>query len=291
MAPSTSDLLRQWNWEPSVLLGLVAVTIAYFYAIGPLRRKYDLGPPAALKQRAYFVIAMLVCAVALLSPIDAIGDEYLFTVHMVQHLMLAALWPPLVLMSIPGWLVRPLLRRTAIAATIAALASPVNALLLFNADIYAWHIPVLYDATLTNEAVHICEHLSFMAFGLLNWWPVLNPVREQRLSYPMQMLYLFAEGTIMMVLGIVFTFSPVAFYSPYVSAPRLWGLSAVNDQQLGGLTMWYPGNFPYAVLMCVAFYRWFDDRQPADMLDSVSSDDPIPYNESPQAQGTGAGVR
>ncbi|GAC1507139.1 MAG: cytochrome c oxidase assembly protein [Chloroflexota bacterium] len=290
MVPSNQALLTQWNWAPSILIGLLAVVCGYFYAVGPLRRKRHLGPPATVKQVTYCVLAMVVVVIALLSPIDAIGDRYLFTVHMVQHLLLAALWPPLLLLSIPDWLVRPLFRRR-IWGSPAPATTPVAALLLFNADVYAWHVPALYDATLTNEMIHIVEHLSFMAVGLVNWWPVLSPMREQRLSYPIQMLYLFAEGTFMMGLGILFTFSPFAFYSPYVSAPRLWGLSAVNDQQLGGLTMWYPGNLPYAFLLSVAFYRWFDEQDPAYEASSASSEESIPYNESPQIHGSGAGAR
>jgi putative membrane protein len=90
---------------------------------------------------------------------------------------------------------------------------------------------------------------------------VLSPIQEQRLEYPLQLLYLFANGMFMMVLGILFTFAPDPFYSPYVAAPRLWSISASTDQQLGGLVMWYPGNVPYAVALVVAFYRWFDSGQ------------------------------
>jgi cytochrome c oxidase assembly factor CtaG len=107
-----------------------------------------------------------------------------------------------------------------------------------------------------------------MAFGLINWWPVLSPIREQRLSYPLQVLYLFADGMFMMVLGIVFTFSPIVFYSPYLAAPRLWGISALTDQQLGGLIMWYPGNIPYAISLIAAFYKWFEGGEEASPAQS-----------------------
>jgi len=271
--------LTQWNWEPSIIIGLSAVTAGYGYVCGPLRERRNLGPAVNRKQITYFAMAMVTVALALLSPIDAIGDQYLFTVHMVQHLLLAALFPPLLLLSLPPWLVLPLFRRPSTAGIASFFTAPFAALLFFNADIYVWHLPVLYDATLSNEWIHIAEHLSFMVFGILNWWPVLSPLREQRLSYPLQVLYLFAEGTIMMILGIVFTFSPIAFYSPYVHAPRLWDMSAVNDQQIGGLTMWYPGNLPYAYLLCVAFYRWFDDQEPTQQPGSALSNERISYNQ------------
>jgi cytochrome c oxidase assembly factor CtaG len=138
---------------------------------------------------------------------------------------------------------------------------PAVALILFNGDIYAWHLPALYDATLSNEGIHILEHLTFMVAGLFVWWPVLSPILSERQTYPLQVLYLFANGMFMMVLGIIFTFAPNPLYSPYASAPRLWGISAETDQQIGGLIMWYPGNLPYAVVLVAAFYRWFDSGQ------------------------------
>jgi cytochrome c oxidase assembly factor CtaG len=118
-----------------------------------------------------------------------------------------------------------------------------------------------------------------MFFGVINWWPVLAPLPEDRLSYPAQMLYLFADGMFMMVLGILFTFSPIVFYTAYTSAPRLWGMSLATDQQIGGLIMWYPGNIPYGVLLVVAFFRWFDSGQPGPPQEG---EDPlaISYNEN-----------
>jgi cytochrome c oxidase assembly factor CtaG len=266
VAPSTQALLTQWNWEPSVVLGILLTGGAYTYAIGPLRRRHGwLAPSRA--QIAWFMAAEAVLVFSLLSPLDAISDQYLFNAHMVQHLLLATLWPPMVLLGLTPWMVRPIFRARALAPLVSFLTYPTVAIVLFNVDVYLWHIPAMYDATLRNENVHILEHLTFMFFGLINWWPLLSPLREQRLSYPFQILYLFLDGMFMMVLGIVFTFSPVVFYSAYSSAPRLWGLSALTDQQIGGLVMWYPGNLPYAVLLAIAFYRWFDGGEPSRPTD------------------------
>lgn len=259
-APSTQTLLTEWHWEPSILIGLAILTAAYFYAVGPLREKKRLGPPASRSQVTYFVLATLTLVLALLSPLDAIGDSYLFSVHMVQHLLLATLWPPLMLAAIPAWLARWMLRPP-LSWVWAFCCYPAVAIILFNGNIYLWHAPPLYDATLQSEGIHILEHLTFMIFGLCLWWPVLSPIPEQRQSYPMQLLYLFANGMFMMVLGIVFTFAPDPIYSPYVSAPRLWGISAATDQQIGGLIMWYPGNLPYAAVLAAVFYRWFDSGE------------------------------
>jgi putative membrane protein len=259
-APSTQALLTQWTWQPSVLIGLAVLSAAYFYAIGPLRRARRWGQPASTRQITYFVLSVCTLVVALLSPLDTIGDRYLFSVHMVQHLLLAALWPPLILAAIPAWLARKLLRPP-VSWVWAFCCYPAVAIILFNGDIFAWHLPALYDATLSSEGVHILEHLTFMLFGIFVWWPVLSPIVSERQAYPLQVLYLFANGMFMMVLGIVFTFAPNPFYAPYVSAPRLWGISAGTDQQIGGLIMWYPGNLPYAAVLVAAFYRWFDSGE------------------------------
>lgn len=266
-APTTGQVLTQWTWEPSIIIGIVLLCAAYAYAAGPLRKRRG-EPPFGRGKIILFVVAQIVLVLALLSPLDEMGDEYLFSAHMVQHLLLASLWPPLLLMSLPGWLVAPIFRWRATGALAGFLVYPAMAIILFNVDIYLWHVPALYDLTLSSETVHILEHLTFMGFGLINWWPVLSPIREQRLSYPLQVLYLFADGMFMMVLGIVFTFSPIVFYSPYLSAPRLWGISAESDQQIGGLIMWYPGNIPYAITLIVTFYRWFEGGEEANPAQS-----------------------
>ncbi|HZU11902.1 MAG TPA: cytochrome c oxidase assembly protein [Chloroflexota bacterium] len=273
-APRAEALLTQWNWDPSLILGILALAAGYAYAVGPYRRRRDL-PPAGGGRIAAFAAAELLLVFALISPLDAVGDESLFSAHMVQHLLLAALWPVLILVALTPWMVRPVFTGP-LRGPFRFLTHPVAAIALFNLDIYLWHFPYLYDLTLQNEGIHILEHLTFMAFGLLNFWPILSPIVEQRLSYPLQVLYLFADGMFMMVLGIVFTFSPLVFYTPYVSAPRLWGISPLSDQQLGGLIMWYPGNLPYGVLLVSAFYRWFDGREVGAGIQSPTIDPHLP---------------
>lgn len=273
-APRAEALLTQWNWDPSLILGILAVAAGYAYAVGPYRRRHDL-PPVGRGRVVSFVLAEILLVFTLMSPLDAIGDKYLFSAHMVQHLLLATLWPLLMLLALPPWLVRPIFSGP-LRAPAGFLTYPVAAIALFTLDIYIWHFPYLYDLTLRNEGVHILEHLSFMALGLLNLWPILSPIPAQRLDYPFQVLYLFLDGMLMMVLGIVFTFSPLVFYTPYLAAPRLWGISALSDQQLGGLIMWYPGNLPYGVLLVSAFYRWFDGREVGAAAQSPTIDPHLP---------------
>ena len=111
----------------------------------------------------------------------------------------------------------------------------------FNVNVWLWHAPPLYDATLVNQTLHILEHISFVLFSLLYWWPMFSPVKEglPRLSTGGQVLYLFFGSMPMVLLGAGLTFAP-PLYAPYLYAPRVWGLSPATDQQLGGLLMWVP---------------------------------------------------
>jgi putative membrane protein len=183
---------------------------------------------------------------------------------MIQHLMLASIFPPLLLLGLPEFMVAPIFRVKGLSRLIHWLTYPAVAFLVFNLDINLGHLPAWYDLTLRNDGVHILEHVTFMVAGVIVWWPVLSPIRSQRLSLGMQELYLFANMFPLMGLGIFFSFWQHPLYTPYIQAPRLWGLSALNDQQAGGLIMWMPGDVPYAVAMAAILMAWFDRGDPLE---------------------------
>ena len=269
MEPRWSWLLTQWNFEPSVVLGLTAFTAAYLYACGyqlPFgsagrTRREPLCSPSQLR---WFLASDVVLVIALLSPLDYVGDEFLFSAHMIQHLLLASVWPPLLLLGLPQQLVAPAFCTPVVGRALRWLTFPAIAFIIFNVDITIWHLTAWYDLTLQNEAVHVVEHLSFMVAGVLMWWPVLSPIRSQRLSFGMQELYLFANLFPMMALGIFFTFWQHPLYAPYINAPRLWGIPALTDQQVGGLIMWMPGDLPYAIAMAATLMFWIERGDPAE---------------------------
>jgi len=142
------------------------------------------------------------------------------------------------------------------------LTHPAVAFTLFNADVWLWHAPPLYDATLVNQTLHILEHISFVLFGLLYWWPMFSPVKEglPRLSTGGQVLYLFFGSMPMVLLGAGLTFAP-PLYAPYLYAPRVWGLSPATDQQLGGLLMWVPVSLYMVVIMSILFIRGMQQQE------------------------------
>jgi putative membrane protein len=266
---ATQILLTGWNFEPSVILGLLTVSGAYLYAIGPLRLRYGWGDAVPRARVAAFFIGIVVLGFALLSPLDVVGDRYLFSAHMVQHMLLTMAAPPLLLLGTPGWLLRPLLRRDPVLRIARFLTFPAIAFALFNADFWLWHLPSLFDLTLRNSAVHILEHLTFIATAVLAWFPILSPLPElPRLPRPAQLLYLFLSCQPMVVLGALLTFASQPLYAPYVAAPRLFGISAASDQQLGGLIMWIPGNFVYILAMSIVFFLWIEEQgRDADRAD------------------------
>ncbi len=253
--------LTQWNWEPSILIATVLITGLYLYAIGPLRKRYFPEEPVKTGQTVSFLLGIFFMFLSLVSPLDELGDSYLFSAHMVQHLVLTMIGPPLLVIGTPGWFIKPLVRNKIAFRVAKALTYPAVAFVLYNVDFWLWHAPPLYNATLENQNIHILEHLTFIVFGILNWWPIFSQSKDlPRLSIGGQILYLFLSGMPSVLLGAGLTFSP-PLYAPYIAAPRVWGISAATDQQLGGLIMWVPVSISYIVVMSVLFIRWMQQQE------------------------------
>jgi putative membrane protein len=254
--------LTQWNWQPTIILGAAAAIYLYLYAVGPLRVKYRLGPPVKTSKVVAYILGVNLIFLSLFSALDKLGDTYLFSAHMIQHLILTIVGPPLIILGLPDWLVQPLLRKRLVLRLGRFLTHPGVAFTLYNANLFLWHAPPLYDATLYNEMLHIFEHVTFIGLGLLYWWPVFSPLKEgwPHLSIGGQILYIFLGGMPTVLLGAGLTFaSPL--YAPYINAPRVWGISPMTDQQLGGLIMWVPANLAYIVVVGVLFIRWMQAQE------------------------------
>jgi putative membrane protein len=246
-----------WSFHPSVLLGTGLLGALYFYGIGPLRRKHGWGPPASPGQVISFCAALVILLLSLNGPVHDLSDYYLFSVHMVQHLVLTLVFPPLLLVGIPAWLLRPVVTRRGVYPVARALSRPWVAALLFSASIAIWHLQPFYDLMMRNHEVHIFTHLMFMVTATIMWWPVMSQLSElPRLSPLSGILYLFLVCLPMQAVGAFITFADSVLYPWYVAAPRTWGLSPLDDQRLGGLLMWIPGNLWIFGAIAVLFFKW-----------------------------------
>lgn len=290
-APEAGSLWLAWNFSPTLVAGIALLAALYFAAPALLRRRSEYTEALGRWRITAFVSGLVVLVVALMSPLDALGDEYLFSMHMVQHMLIGVVAPPLLLLGVPRWMIEPPLRWKPLRRTLRVLAHPVPAFGLISLDLWLWHVPALYDATLTNEAIHIFEHLTFIAFGLIFWLPILSPTPLiPRISRPFAVLYLFGACQPMVALGALLTFATSPFYAPYVAAPRIWGLDPVADQQFGGLIMWLPTTIPYLIGLSIIFFQWVGaidrrEREAAGEFDNLDDlDDPASAQNPSPAQ-------
>jgi putative membrane protein len=258
----------EWAWSihPSVLLGTGILGALYFYGIGPLRRRHGWGPAASAWQVLSFCSSLVVLLISLNGPVHDLSDYYLFSVHMAQHLVLTLVFPPLLIAGLPSWLIRPLLLKPGVLPVARLLTRPWFAALLFSLSIAVWHVSQFYELMMRSHDVHIATHLLFMVTATIMWWPVMSPVPElPRLQPVLAMLYIFLVGIPMQAIGALITFAGDVLYPWYAVAPRTWGLSPLDDQKLGGLLMWVPGNLWIFGAIGVVFFKWAREE---DRLDS-----------------------
>lgn len=247
--------------HPSTLLGVGLLAALYLYFTGPFRRRRHLPRPEGWR-RLCFAGALLVILGSLNGPIHDLSDRYLFSVHMAQHLLLTMVMPPLLIAGLPGWLVDRSVGRPALRAVGRVLTHPVFAGLAFSVVLLVWHTVGAYDLMMRDHDVHIATHLLFMVAAVLFWWPVASPSTAlPRLSPGSGLLYLFLGQLPMQLLGAIITFAGEPLYTWYLQAPRTGGLSPLDDQKLGGLLMWIPGNLWIWGAMSVLFFQWAKKEQ------------------------------
>lgn len=264
-----------WNWHahPDALIGLAVLEGIYLLGVGPLRERYRLADKVEPRQVATFTAGVLAIFVALVSPIHVLSDKYLFSVHMVQHVLLMLVAPPLLLLGTPDWLVRPLLRPNWSFRLARFLTHPVIAFAAVNIIFSMWHIPVLYNLSVEHHLIHVGQHLLFIGTSLMMWWPILSLMPElPRISYPLQMVYLFLLSVAQLILFAPITFSRQPIYEWYVNAPRVLNISPLVDQQLGGIIMKMAGGVLFMTLLIVFFFRWFGREEQRTKAEEAESE-------------------
>lgn len=247
----------RWSVEPWVLVPLALSALLYGSGLARLWRRAGIGRGIRPWQAASFAAGWLALAAALVTPLDALGSR-LFAAHMVQHELLMVVAAPLLVLGRPlaawTWAFAASQRRGIGAATRwrwlavawGGITRPVIAWALHATALWAWHVPVLFEAALRHEAVHILQHTTFLGTALLFWWAVLGgDPRSPRGGFALA--YLFTTMMHTGTLGALLTFAPTAWYPAYLQAGGAFGLTPVEDQQLGGLIMWVPGGIAYIV--------------------------------------------
>ncbi len=213
------------------------------------------GPSAA--QRASFVLSMILLFFTLNGPLHDLSDTYLFSAHMVQHLVLTLIVPPLMILGTPAWMLRPLLRNKSVYRIARSVTAFGACFAIFNIVLAFWHLPPMYNLALAQHPVHIFQHLMFITASVFMWWPLTSPLPElPRASYPVQMLYCFVMVIPMSVISIYIAMADTLLYPAYAVAPRVLGITPMLDQQYGGLIMWIPGGLFFYAIMTVVFFKW-----------------------------------
>jgi putative membrane protein len=261
----------QWHLHPDVLLLVAVLEGGYLVAlrlVGP-RHVPPGQPPASRGQITAFTLGVATIWVAADWPIHELAEHYLYSVHMVQHLLLTLVAPPLLLLGTPVWLARTILRPDWIFRIVKRLSRPLPALLLFNLVIALTHWTTVVDLAARSEMAHFSIHAALFGTALLMWMPVVSPLMElPRLPYPGQMLYLFAQSLLPTVPASFLTFGSQPLYQVYAEAPRTFGISAITDQRLAGLFMKIVGGLVLWSVIAVLFFRWHA-QESADGSDAL----------------------
>ena len=235
--------------HPSTVVGILG--------LAALHHRESRRVPTTLGQRASFLGALAVMFLSLNGWLHDLSDTYLFSAHMVQHLMLALVVAPFLVMGTPAGMFRRGLALPGVRPVATWLTAPTHCFALFNIVVAGWHLPPLYNYALSHHPVHIAQHLMFLVVSVLMWWPVLSPLPElPRLSYPGQMLYLFLLTIPMAIVAVYISYADTILYPLYATAPRVWGITPMSDQLIGGLIMWIPGGLFFYTIISVVFFRW-----------------------------------
>ena len=275
------SLWLAWSADPTALIGIPLAAILYARGLQTLERRRIHNR----RRTASFYIGLIALFIALVSPLDALSDE-LFLAHMGQHMLLMFFAVPAIQIGAPviplmRGIPRPLRKRIAIPVlkspfvrgVLRNLFRPLIAWPLFIGVILGWHFPVAYEAALSNEAVHLIEHLTFALGAYLWWWNVIDPTPlRSSLTYLARVPFVFITIVPTFVLGAFLTFAPNAFYPHYELTAPAYGITALEDQEIGGVIMWIPGSFVIAAALLLSLYHAVRYEQQAQLAHERASD-------------------
>jgi putative copper resistance protein D len=263
-APTLVGALATWSGEPVPWIAVVAAAAAYLFAVLRVNGGHPRVPVPTWRVAAWLA-GLATILVALSSALDVYADD-LLSVHMVQHLLLAMVAPPLLALGAPVTLLLRVLspsarRRLALpvlhSRAVRVLAAPLVAWVLFAAVMALTHFTPLYEAALENPTIHMAEHALFLGAGLLFWLPAVaaDPI-PRRLGYGARMVYLGLQMPLNAAVGLAIYFAPVVLYARYATGDRSWGPDPLTDQQIGGVLMWGVGDLILLLAIPLVVAGW-----------------------------------
>jgi putative membrane protein len=235
---------------------LIGAFVYSVRVIGP--RAVPAGQPIVTRLNVgCFIGAMMLLFAASTWPIHQIGEDYLYSVHMLQHMMLSYFMPPLILLATPTWLMRLLVGTGRTLRIVTFMTKPVVAAVVFNAVVMVTHIPPVVNASVQTAPLHYSLHLLLVLTALLMWMPVVGPFHELRISDAAKPIYLFLQSVVPTVPAGWLTFAEGVVYKHYNQPVRVWNLSPTDDQQLAGAIMKIGGSIFLWALVVFYFFRRF----------------------------------
>jgi len=258
-----------WRWQPHLevwflVLGVVGLSLYVTRVIGP--KVVPEGQPVLTRfQRVNLVLGILTLWLASDWPLHDLGEDYLFSLHMTQHLLLSYVMPVFFLLATPPWLARLVVPAGSTSYRwLRRFSRPLVAGLLFNAVVVFTHWPELVNVAVTIGPLHYALHILVVVTAVLMWMPVLGPFAEWRMASPLAVGYLFAMSLLPTVPASWLIFADGSVYNVYDTAFRLWGVSVTSDQQAAGVMMKLGGGYFLWSVMAVIFFRWAYAHQSGD---------------------------
>jgi putative membrane protein len=271
-----------WRFQanPEVYVLVAFLVGAYVYMVRTIGPKAVAAgePPIRRRQIVSFVAAMVVLFVASTWPIHQIGEEYLYSVHMIQHMLLSYVLPPLVLLATPEWLLRALIGRDRGYRAARFLCRPVIAGVLYNGVVFTMHVPLVVNTATRIGPLHFSLHLLIVLVATLMWMPVVGPIPEWRMTAGGRMVYLFLISVFVAIPSGWLSFADGAVYSHYGRQPvRVWGMTPQDDQQLAAIIMQVGGGYYLWSIIIFTFFRRFSATAATE--NSYRRDEQIPTAE------------
>lgn len=255
-------------WRPEIMLLTILIGVIYFLAVGSFRHRFKVSRPVSKGQKILFTLGLIIFYIALGSPLNFYGHHYLFSAHMLQMALLYLVWPPIILLGIPDWVIRPAISSHLNKKIFLFFTQPLIAILLFNVLFSLYHLPPIFDTLMANHWLHFIYHSMLGLGAILMWWPLLDILPEyNQMSGLRKIAYIFGSGVLLTPVCALIIFASTPIFETYLEAPQLIGLlPTLDDQQLGGVLMKVIQELTYMTAITIIFFKWAKQEKAKDSI-------------------------